>query len=1386
MTQVEETEANESHPFESVSSMRAVHAKLVKQRRADGLTETLFAEAADFVARGAATGTLLDESNERQAAQSLLDFWDNVLAKSDLEITDPTLADFDIELAPELPDEARPYLGLSAFSEQSAPLFFGRQRFVTSLADYIQQNPMLALVGPSGSGKSSTILGGILPKLKAQVGETELQVTSIVPGTDPLHSLAAPLTPPDKLDLTIKTLKGDKTTLHQLLAEQPAENHLLVVDQFEETFTLCLDSDIRQAFLDNLRYLVEQNSPKYKLILTMRTDFESRVIAYDAFSSIFTEHTLRIMPLSAAELREAIEKPAAQVGLKFETGVVDALVQDIVGEPAALPLLQFTLLKLWENRVRNRVPWEAYKKLGGGRLALSRSADELYKELIPEEQQTAKRILLRMVRPTEGLEVTNNRIKKETLYQTGEATDRIDRVLKRLIDGNLVKLTERAEQDSVQVEVAHEALVRNWPRLIDWLEEERVSMRRRIRLTHAAEQWQATGEDDDRLWRGEQLEEVAGYEDLTKLESLFLTASKEVEEEEKNRERRQLEQLAEEADKRRAIEEQARKQAEADAQRLKRISRVVAGLAFLAGVLAIASLFFMVQANQSATLAEANKEKAELNAQEAEENEANAVAERERADFEANIAKLAGAEADSLASEFEQFSQTQTMLSLAPILLPQGRFPTITETERSLLMVGQAVSFNKQLSQQINPVFIRNQISDVLDYAQDHPSTPYLGHEKSVLSVSFSPGGQMLASGSHDQTIRLWDMTALVKDPLAQQTVLEGHEGSVRSVSFSPDGQMLASGSDDQTIRLWDMTDLSAQPTVLEGHEGSVRSVSFSPNGQTLASGSYDGTIRLWDMGQNKWAGAQPTVLEGHEGWVLSVSFSPDGQMLASGSHDGTIRLWDMGQNNLAGAQPTVLEGHEGSVRSVSFSPNGQTLASGSYDGTIRLWDMGQNNLSGAQPTVLEGHEGSVRSVSFSPDGQTLASGSNDTTIRLWDMGQNNLAGAQPTILEGHEGSVRSVSFSPNGQTLVSGSEDRTIQLWNLAGPYAQPTVIEGLDDWVLSVSFSPDSQTLASGNADGTIRLWDLSQPGSDPTVLEGHDNLVFSVSFSPDGQTLASGSSDTTIRLWDLADLSAQPTVLEGHDAWIWSVSFSPDGQTLASGSYDRTIRLWDMADLSAQPTVLEDHDDLVWSVSFSPNGQTLASGSEDRTIRLWDMADLSAQPTVLEDHNNVSLSVSFSPDGQTLASGSKAQTIRLWDMTDLSAPPTVLKGHNDMIFAVSFSPDGQTLASGSLDTTIRLWDMADLSAQPTILEGHEGSVRSVSFSPNGQTLASTSEDRTLWLWPTIKGLVTSACEHTSRNFTWDEWQQYLSTFPYEQTCPNLPVHPSVPTSERPTGDG
>jgi hypothetical protein len=518
-------------PFPSLLALRQAHLELLQRSRAAAVAG-LLPDIDRLLQRGSATGAVLDDERQRWEAQGVLDYWQAVMYRARQAPTVETLQPFDPDLAPEIPESRCPYRGLEAFREAQHRLFFGRDRVVSEMLSRMATRRLLIILGPSGSGKSSLVLAGLIPALKAgklavsagtPPSDTWRYLPPMVPGTHPLDALAA-LVGAD----AAATAPGAAPALDPSAFVRALDVHgapvAVVVDQFEEVFTLCADDAERRRFIECLLAASASAGPRHRVVLTMRSDFDAQVAAIPALQAVFEAAQYRIPAFNASELRDAIERPAEIVGLKFEDGIVDRLVREILGEPAGLPLLQFALLKLWERRDRNRVTLETYQAVRGPLQALERSAEELYARLLPEEQTTARRILLRIVRPGSSLEVTSNRVPRESVHG-GEPRERVDRVLDKLIAAGLLRQTGGPEAATVQIEVAHEALLRNWPRLIEWLEDERVRLRRRFSLTAAAQQWAAHGKDPGGLLGGSLLEEAQLYDDLDPIERAFVAES---------------------------------------------------------------------------------------------------------------------------------------------------------------------------------------------------------------------------------------------------------------------------------------------------------------------------------------------------------------------------------------------------------------------------------------------------------------------------------------------------------------------------------------------------------------------------------------------------------------------------------------------------------------------------------------------------------------------------------------------------------------------------------------------------------------------------------------------------------------------------------------------
>ena len=612
----------------------------------------------------------------------------------------------------------------------------------------------------------------------------------------------------------------------------------------------------------------------------------------------------------------------------------------------------------------------------------------------------------------------------------------------------------------------------------------------------------------------------------------------------------------------------------------------------------------------------------------------------------------------------------------------------------------------------------------------------------SINEMQYSPDGKLLAVAS---SIGVWIYDT---ETYQERALLTGHPSLVSSVCFSPDGRILASGSWDGTIRLWEVTTETLQQTLILETEA-VTSVRFSPDGRTLASVSDGGEMGwsfvLWDVATGSRRG-----LFSPEGifQIYSMDFSPDGQTLASSSGADHVRLLDVATGTLRQmfSARTNLEYHNVRVNSVRFSSDGETLMSASlvytwqsntkgYIYTIRLWDV----ATGEPLKTLNVDTDADSSLCWSPDGQTLAMGNLDSTIQLWDI-----ATSEPLkVLTVQADAVSTLCWSPDGQTLASASQDGTIQLWEVATGLPHHT-FTGHTSHVSSLYWRGNGQTLVAGYDDSRVRLWDAVTGMLRHTFVgrtEDGRSLSFSearrdVSLSADGQLLASGSDDTTILLWDVATGALRQT-FPGHTERVSSLCFSADGRLLASGSWDKTIRLWDVATGTSMKTLTGYAAD---SMDFSPNSQMLASGTQ-----LWDVATGTLLHTLTSHDGGIS-SLSFSPNGQTLASGpwndSRVvnHTIRLWDVNTGELQKTFIAEDFGSVASLCWSPDGQTLASGGgyvsegcagvLDAKVRVWDVATGELQRTFT-GHAHEIWSVRFSADGQTLASGSADGTVLLW-------------------------------------------------------
>ncbi len=600
-------------------------------------------------------------------------------------------------------------------------------------------------------------------------------------------------------------------------------------------------------------------------------------------------------------------------------------------------------------------------------------------------------------------------------------------------------------------------------------------------------------------------------------------------------------------------------------------------------------------------------------------------------------------------------------------------------------------------------------VQDVTQWNLPEDAKARLG-KGTITEVLYSPDGKFLAVGGG---IGIW----LYDTPTHQEgNLLTDYMSEVESIAFSRDGRMIASGSVDGPITLWDRR--TGALTTFTGHTDIVWSVVFSPDGKTLASDSRDGTIRLWDAitGEQKW------TLTKDPKSASMLSFTPDGGTIVSVSWAEKISLWD----SITSKHKKTFALHpDCAVTGAAFSSDGETVAIGSGNGTIYIHDLNTGELK----LTLTGHKVHIDQLAFSHDGKTLATASfEDKIIRLWDA---HTGEHKKTFTIPHaryvRGLVRGLAFSPDGKTLASGSGDGTIRLWDTRTGNEKHT-FTGHSAYVLSVAFNPNGDFIASVCSNGIIRFWDANT-GQHIKTLNGVEELVFSMLFSLDGKTLACGT-DVGIRLWDVHTGEHKKTLTIDSPYSLnfpYSQVFSPDGNIFTSGVEDKAISLWDVHTGEHKKT-LTGHTDRVSCLVFSPDGKTLASGSDDHTILLWDI-DTGKNKMRLTGHTEWVYCLAFSPDGKTLASSDGNLNILLWDI-DTGKIKMVLIGHTDWVQCLAFNPDGKTLACGNRDKTIYLWNAHTGELKKT-LTGHTDWVRSIAFSPDGKTLVSGSGDGSVLLW-------------------------------------------------------
>jgi WD40 repeat protein len=1350
-----------------------------------------------------------------------------------------------------------PYRGLEAFRPEDARFFFGRDHLTGWLVSALRREVraaqgvrFLGVLGPSGSGKSSVVLAGLVPKLGAGSieGSERWKVAILRPGDDPLKNLAVGVVPrflpagalPDAAPVLklIDDLRADTRTLdvytQMALCNQPDGVRLaIVVDQFEEVFTyrprdeqarVRFEQD-RASFFANLLQGAAAPGGRVTVVLTMRSDFLSASATFPQLAAVLSAHQELVGPMTAEELREAIEQPAFRVGCEVEPALTQRLLADVEGQPGSLPLLQFALTEVWKKRDIRRLTLPAYTELGkddkgeprGIEGVLDHRANEIYRNLNPENQDLCRWLFLRLVHPGEGTEDTKRRVSyRELLLEDPTRAEAVKRLVHSLADRDARLITtEGTDTAEGAVEVAHEALIQGWTQLRRWIDAERAGLRTQRRLTEAAGEWADARPEDkkDYLYSGVPLavcREWAKTQELSAIEAGFLTASEEAEQNELENERR----LREAAEAAQAVERKRAKEAEVAAERQRRLGFWLSVAAAVAGVLAVASVGLALWANKA-------RNDANIAAGLAKENEAMAISARNDANIAAGLAK-----------ENEEKAKAQARLA------ESRRLAALSEAERDKRLDVALILAVEAIGADENAFEARDNFFRALLARPALKTFLHIG-KGYIWSVAFSPDGTTLAAGYHGG-VALWDTST--RTPLGE-IPLTVPDGYVDHLAFSPDGKTLAAGYDPGNqkntgggVVLWNIDrreHLQADPIPVP--DGNVTALAFGPDGNTLAvgysvsrDGNASGGVVLWDVETRKPQGTGPMTVQGG---VTGVVFDHPGKTLAA-SFGGGVVLWEIATRTRLGADSLAVS--EGLVTGVAFSPDGKTLAA-RYTVTnarsgVALWDVPTRKPLGEVP--LSGPTGEVTDLAFSPSGKTLAlavgvrTGNNIIIdmrgeVALWNLDVATRMPLEVIRLTVAEGGVTGLAFSPDRKTLatsfggVAPSFRGGVALWDITTTKLlgeiRLTVAEG---GVTGLAFSPDRKTLAvsyfdlrDANRSGGVVLWDATtrKPRSaGPMTLPGGVNCM---AFDFGGTTLAVGYKDG-VALWDVTThkpLGAGSLPVPGI---VRGVAFSPDGTTLAAhydGSRDGKnsggVVLWNGASRMARGTEPLTVRGRVSCVAFNSGVSTLAvgynvgkEGSKARgEVELWDVATRTrlAKFPLSVSRGNVTHALAFSPDGKTLAAAygdvkNILGGVALWDVpTRAPLGEVPLPVSDGGVTALAFSHDGKTLAAAchhllSDRSGVVLFDVATRRRLGAGSLAVPGIVRGVAFSADGKTLAAAygaaiQSGVVLWdvdlnSWKRLAGQIAN------RNLTRAEWRQYFPDADYRGTFKDLPEYPET----------
>lgn len=1331
-------------PFQSLTKMREAHTELLKRHRDTGSSseQELIAATIEFVRRARATGATLDQDDDRCMAQGLIDYWLTIIYRSGREFpeSEATLEDFDISREPELKSSDCPYVGLETFSENKAEFFFGRQKLVKMCIKKLAEQPLVAVVGPSGSGKASLISAGVVPALRSGAlpgSESWRCFPQIAPGGHPLRNLiqtiaAASTSNVDKL---VDAMRKNPKTLLGLVEQDSNQSALLVFPHFDEVFTMGNEEE-RKILGDNLLELIR--APRgHHVLVAIRSEFVGHVAQLGPLQTPFHKGEVFVQSFDAGDLREIVEQPAKRIGLKFEDGLIDALIFDVLGDPAALSVLQFTLLKLWDRRERNHITWKAFREIGGCRGAFEKAANEMFSQLSTSEQETAKAILLRIVRPGVGREIVSSSVRRSGLYKHAESHAQIDRAIDALAHAGLVRISGDNHGDQ-RIRLVNEALATKWPRLLEWLDDERAEMRQRQRLTSAAAQWKEKGEDPGALWGGLSLEVARTYGDLNDLEEAFICASVRASER-RNRLRRRL--------------------------RVAAVSVLLLGICLLGLTLWLAYL----------SLKETRKAVRQANVERgmrllAEGNPAAGTVEFARTiappkhvtaplvfgiqiDVRRLVFLLNWLPGLQLPNEIKtNVYRRRLEIGLRQLprllnLLPHDREAVYAElSEDGRHVVTLTTSEERSVAPFDASWATGPQTAWVWTITDSGSGQPHrLESDLPAKSVRISPNGKLVVSAHGDANketgeVRIWDITGPELNCIHKLQC----DGAVTLAIWSRDGNRVAFAQQKSKTSLgkltvWNWRDESAPNQSLD--QENITLLAWSPTGDRIAIGQQKGEARVWDLRSGK----LPYPLKS-ETTINGMVFSSDGKyvLTASGvrgpeagtaqTENGTAQIWKAESGERSG--PPLS--HKGAVLDAQFSPDDKLVVTASTDGTAKVW----STTTGREMLSLP-HDAQVFSATFSPDGRYIATGGRDRMVRVWDLQRGKLA--LPPM--NHSGTVAKVAFSSDGRELISTSKE-TPRIWAFAtGIKPVPALnVDGLISWAALSRDGNRIVTLTEKDSGKYWRaqIWDtatghrvsdyeqrdiplnravLSDDGSrvlltavstdehvhQAILLDASTGAVLHKRIPLDGDPtfiafahregrhfvalMRDNKGDTTIaRIWNTATGEPVTNPLL-HDVPVYFATLSSDDSRLLTTGGSRNPNsgkafIWQLTRAKQGPTTLA-HTEIITHGEFSPNGQHIVTASEDNYARVWQADDGRPLCPLLKDLHTADLTdASFSPDGNRILTASYDRTAVVCDWRQRKI--ISIFTHAGVVNRAAFSPDGKYVITASIDGTARLWDV------------------------------------------------------------------------------------------------